>query len=699
MFRINRIKVEILTTDQPNVNFKFGFDFSLNPGLNIIAGENSRGKTTINSCIYYALGMEELLGAQNEKALDKALKDNFTIKEGVQESITYNVLFSKVLLEIQNDVGDIVTIVRYIKVPNNSERDVKLAYIYAGKMDLHSTSFEEIYFIRGRNNNSDDNGFYNWLANFMNLELPTVSNTSKAVSHSPLYLQVIFSSFFIEQTKGWSDFFATMPFFGIPYAKEKIVEFLLNLNELGISTRKDELTMDKKNLSEEWKKLIKTLEFIISEYNGNLINVPEELTVEQSALDLINTQFRTEMNENKLLDEIIANAEIELVQLKERPIAKISESKTEIVQKYNSEKKAYFEFREYVNQFLQKLKIEKIQLNDLESQRVRLEKEVANHNALLKVFRENVINSKGGNYCPTCTQVVDLDLISSANITIPKLSLEENIAFLNNQKLLITTSIKSLRNATTEKESLEKYLLNNLRNQEDLIKSLSRDLIADDRDFSESNVLKRVQLEKWIEDLKYVKFRIEEIIEELRGLSVKYHNNLIDLNNLSSAEVEDEEKLKLFETTYKASLGSFGYESNDLWQISITRSQPFKYFPVYKRNQNDLPQSIRINSSASDFVRNIWAYSLALLAHGENHPGIVIFDEPGQHRTKLSSLKALFNESANYSQKQTIIFTSIDKQLNEDEKIDLDVLTEDLDSSSFNLIKLDGENKAIKKLF
>lgn len=699
MFRINRIKVEILTTEQPDVSFKFGFDFSLNPGLNIIAGENSRGKTTINSCIYYALGMEELLGAQNDKALDKSLKDNFTIKEGLRESTTYSVLFSKVLLEIQNDTGDIVTIVRYIKVPNTSERNIKLAYIYVGKMDVLSASSEEIYFIRGKDNNSDDNGFYNWLANFMKLKLPIVSNTSKVATHSPLYLQIIFSSFFIEQTKGWSDFFATMPFFGIPYAKEKIVEFLLDLNELGISTRKDELANDKKNLSEEWKKLIRTLKFIISEYNGNLINVPEELTVEQSALDLINTQFRTEMNENSLLDEIIASEEIELVQLKERPIAKISESKAEIVQKYNSEKKAYLEFREYVNQFLQKLKIEKIQLNDLESQRIKLEKEIANHNALLKVFRENVINTRGGNYCPTCTQVVNLDLISSANITIPKLSLEENIAFLNNQKLLITTSIKSLQDTTIEKESLEKYLLNNLRNQENLIKSLSRDLIADDRDFSESNVLKRVQLQQRIVDLKYIKFRIEEIIEELRGLSAKYYNNLIDLSNLSSAELEDEEKLRLFETTYKASLESFGYESNDLWQISIARNQPFKYFPVYKRKQNDLPQSIRINSSASDFVRNIWAYSLALLAHGENHPGVVIFDEPGQHRTKLSSLKALFNESARYTQKQTIIFTSIDKQLNEDEKIDLQVLTEGLDTSSFTLIELDSDNKAIKKLF
>ena len=47
-----------------------------------------------------------------------------------------------------------------------------------------------------------------------------VSNSSKKSNYSPLYLQSIFSALFIEQTKGWSDFFANMPFFGITKAKE-----------------------------------------------------------------------------------------------------------------------------------------------------------------------------------------------------------------------------------------------------------------------------------------------------------------------------------------------------------------------------------------------------------------------------------------------------------------------------------------------
>ena len=154
-----------------------------------------------------------------------------------------------------------------------------------------------------------------------------------------------------------------------------------------------------------------------------------------------------------------------------------------------------------------------------------------------------------------------------------------------------------------------------------------------------------------------------------------------------------------FETKYKNFLFGFGYESNEKYQISINRKEPFKYFPVYKNHRNDnIPQSIRINSSASDFVRNIWAYTLALLQNGTNHPGIIMFDEPGQHRTNLSSLKALFKTCSEIRERQTIIFTSIDKKLNDDEEIDLDLLIEDLESDKYQLIRLDNLHKVIRKL-
>lgn len=44
---------------------------------------------------------------------------------------------------------------------------------------------------------------------------------------------------------------------------------------------------------------------------------------------------------------------------------------------------------------------------------------------------------------------------------------------------------------------------------------------------------------------------------------------------------------------------------------------------------------MKFDSSASDHIRRIWAFTIALLqtsnAYAGNHSGMLIFDEPGQH--------------------------------------------------------------------
>lgn len=57
---------------------------------------------------------------------------------------------------------------------------------------------------------------------------------------------------------------------------------------------------------------------------------------------------------------------------------------------------------------------------------------------------------------------------------------------------------------------------------------------------------------------------------------------------------------------------------------------------------------MKFDSSASDNIRAIWSYTLALLKTSNekngNHPQIVIFDEPGQHSIVTNDMVSLFNE-------------------------------------------------------
>lgn len=703
MFKINKLKAEILSDKSENITDLYGFEFHFESGLNIIAGPNSRGKTTINTCIYYALGMEELLGAHNEKALDKALKEEFTIKPSEEEEgINYKVLSSKILLEIENENNEVVFLERYV---TTNTVDVKTSNITVYDSSLDSIDDENnpiqkaVYFVNSRGNNEDVNGFYNWLSSFMNLELPMVSNSSRTDNYSPLYLQTIFAALFIEQTKGWSDFFATMPFFGITKAKEKIVEFLLGLNEIILSTEKDVLNKEKNLITEDWKRKVRAFSYLEKQTSSTIINVPEELTTDKSEIDKINIVFSTSEDEKVTFSQFMKEKTEMVKELENRPISTIKENREQTVLEFNKQKQEYSELKEYIEKFENKLRIDKQQDFNLKNQLGIVEAEIKDHINLQKVFSENIINENGTNQCPTCTQPVSTNLINTRNISIPQLTLDENTNFLRSQKKIIQTSIKSLIETINEKEVLLTYFKNNLRQKEILIKSISKDLISDDRAFSESEIVKKLQLEREIEKLDDLKNSIADLKSELEALANKYHNNNILINALGESELEDENKLSGFETKYKNFLFGFGYESNERYQITINRKEPFKYFPVYKNHRNDnAPQSVRINSSASDFVRNIWAYTLALLQNGINHPGIIMFDEPGQHRTNLSSLKALFKTCSEIEERQTIIFTSIDKKLNDDEEIDLDLLIEDLESDKYQLIRLDNLHKVIRKL-
>lgn len=704
MFKINKLRVEILTDKSEDITDLYGFDFVFNQGLNIIAGPNSRGKTTINTCIYYALGMEELLGSHNEKALDKALKEEFSIKpNNTEDAIAFKVLSSKVILEIENENNEIVCLERYIKPTEEIKTSNIFVYSSSFKSlnDENNQTSKDVFFVNSRGNNEDANGFYNWFSNFMNIQLPQVSNASKSGNYSPLYLQVVFSSLFIEQTKGWSDFFATMPFFGITKAKEKIVEFILGLNEIELSTKKDVLNKEKNRIVEDWRRKTKSFSYLEKQTNSTIINVPEELTTDKTEIENISVLFATSEGEKIGFKEFLAQKEAAVNELENRPISRIKENREMAILDFNKQKDEYYNLKDYVENFENKLRIEKQQFLSLNKQLEVVELEIKEHINLQKVFNENIINERGTNHCPTCSQEVAVNLISTKNIKIPQLTLEQNTNFLRSQKKIIESSIGNLKETLNEKETLLGYFKNSLRQKEILIKSLSKDLIADDRAFSESEVVRKLQIEREIESLQILKESISELKQELEELANKYHNNNIEMGNLGESEQEDERKLVTFETQYKNFLFRFGYDSNEKYQISINRKEPFKYFPVYKNHKNDsIPQSIRINSSASDFVRNIWAYTLGLLNNGINHPGVIILDEPGQHRTNLSSLKELFKLASEITNKQILIFTSIDKPLDneKDEKIDLDVLISDLQSSNYNLIKLDNLHKVIGKL-
>ena len=78
------------------------------------------------------------------------------------------------------------------------------------------------------NNQTIDFAFYGFLANFAGIALPSVPvrNSGK---ESVLYLQTLFALCYIEQTRGWADYFATIKGYNILRPKQRIIEYALSL--------------------------------------------------------------------------------------------------------------------------------------------------------------------------------------------------------------------------------------------------------------------------------------------------------------------------------------------------------------------------------------------------------------------------------------------------------------------------------------
>jgi len=328
--------------------------------------------------------------------------------------------------------------------------------------------------------------------------------------------------------------------------------------------------------------------------------------------------------------------------------------------------------------------LQKQQEQTLEKQLQSIIKELSSLKGIKNVFDDVLIKENIYRTCPTCTQKVSIDLMASEGVSIEKLTLDENITYLDGQRKIIESAIKSLKKIIAEKFIIRKYYQRTQREFEEEIKLTLQELISDDRDYSETDTLQRVRLEKKISDLDFIQNRFNENIEQLSLLSDQYKKLLAEKDALDGTSEADRNKLVEFEKMFKDDfLYKFGYDSNPKWNIFIQKNDPFKYFPIFKFNEDDLiPKSIRTNSSASDFVRTLWAYTLTLLLKGENHPGIVMFDEPGQHSVKSSSLKALFKACSEIKEKQVIIFTSVQKDLstNDDttDKLDISKILEGL---------------------
>lgn len=678
MLIINRLRVEINTA-----NGVYGIDESFQCGLNFIAScENTCGKSSILAAIYYCLGFEQILGGAGGVG-NKVLTSTF--KSSIEDNgKPWTVTESGAYLEISNG-SETRTIYRNIK---SESKDNRLVTVYFGDYDSVSDpkTLSEDYYVNIQNSATSEKGFHTFLEEFLHMELPLVRTSDG--NERKLYLQVVFAAMFIEQKHGWSDILSGMPIFGIRESKKRIVEYILGLDTLKNEKERDRLNTVKAQLEQKWKQLISDMQRSAYSESCEISNLPMHPRV---LSDIDYSRIVVSTSDSLSIEDKIQTLTDEydgLRVLKPRVCDnfealnnELSETQTQILSLEGRLK----DIRRSVTSHDEAIRRLNTDLEIVNSD-IRNNKDAAR---LQKFGSEATGEEISADICPVCKQHIQDNLLDTKAAS-GFMSIEDNIRHLDEQKKMLEFSLGSHKESrdrlNREKEDLEARLQTLRR----LAQTLRSDLFTTtDTEASEAILLKRIEITSRIERLSNLKTTITTLTEQLRGLSTEWNTYLDQKSKLPKKDISesDNEKIDLLKKKFIDNLKRYHYSSLSSFD-GIDISFDSSLLPTIDGFD------MKFDSSASDGIRVIWAFTMALLQvsieKNGNHPGVIIFDEPAQQSIVPEDMKS-FIESVVEIDKPFQIITAI--TLNSQE---LKEIINKLDASSYQIITI--ESKAFKLL-
>lgn len=153
--------------------------------------------------------------------------------------------------------------------------------------------------------------------------------------------------------------------------------------------------------------------------------------------------------------------------------------------------------------------------------------------------------------------------------------------------------------------------------------------------------------EHQIDNVTFIPYqdKISNIVERFKELSENWKKLLQEKAQLPEKGFNDKDRKKLTRLKKNFIRDLQDYEYTSISNVSAIEISDDNYLPVIDNFD------MKFDSSASDNVRAIWAYTMALLQTSEkcggNHPGLLIFDEPAQHSIGAVDTKAFFDSILN----------------------------------------------------
>jgi hypothetical protein len=646
MIRFRAIRLRAQTDD-----FEVGFDAAFENGLVVVSGQNSVGKSLLFQSLVYGLGLEGMYGPSRQHGLlTRAMTE--AVKVGGQE---FAVRSSWVTVEIENDRDEILTARRAVA----GEADSQLVAVWEGPALTSSAGLPQRhdYFVRRGGAATSAVGFHRRLAEFIGWELPLVPTFSD--SEVPLYLELLFSLFVVEQKSGWAGALPRLPtYLQIRDPLQRSIEFILDLSLLERARARQRLTIHEAELRRRYESTVATLETTAHVRGARMVGLEDwqslrrrcrgtgPVVLEPYAEGLEGSSWVPVENlldgraaENDPVDPAPENAP------SNRPSepalnARLAEA-TDDLRDVAGRLNAVEETMDMVHAQLGSLRT---RIETVEEERRRYDE----LRTLVSLGSPVAVATFSHRDCPTCLRSLE-GLEHQPELSA--LDYDQSLRLLTEQlrtlRALQVDADRSVESQLLVRQALE-LQAEDLRRE---VRAIRSDLLTPEAVPSIADLQRRLQREAHVDALRLLRADVVSLAEAIGGIAVDLRQTLRSLDGLGSDELTPTETatLELWTSELRSDLTELGVTTFPVDSIVL----PVSGKPVVDG------YDVGFQSSASDIIRLRWAYALSLLraanSRGGHHAGVLMMDEPRQQEVESFPK---FLELAAQAGGQVIVVTS-----------------------------------------